>query len=150
CGGADLACARLADEAERWLDKPVVSMATALLWHTQRQLHRSDRWFRLLAQGTLARRPAGDRPSWPCRAQHQGRGRRPSCQTAPDQQRAAKAAPPKNRLPSSATRPIDTGNGDPDLAPNPVRTSTDSELFEESVGSLPGTGVVQTAARSQA
>ena len=42
CVGADLACARLADEAERWLDKPVVSMATALLWHTLRELHITD------------------------------------------------------------------------------------------------------------
>jgi maleate isomerase len=42
CVGADLACARLADEAERWLDKPVVSMAAALLWHTLRKLHISD------------------------------------------------------------------------------------------------------------
>jgi hypothetical protein len=43
CVRADLACARLADEAERWLNTPVVSMATALLWHTLRKLHTSDR-----------------------------------------------------------------------------------------------------------
>ncbi len=34
--GADLAMARLADEAERWLGKPVVAINTALLWHALR------------------------------------------------------------------------------------------------------------------
>jgi maleate isomerase len=42
CVAADLAAARLADEAERWLQTPVVSMSTALLWHTLRGLDIAD------------------------------------------------------------------------------------------------------------
>jgi len=34
--GADLAMARLADEAERWLGKPVVAINAAMLWHALR------------------------------------------------------------------------------------------------------------------
>jgi maleate isomerase len=42
CVAADLASAHLADEAERWLEKPVVSMSAALLWYTLRALHIPD------------------------------------------------------------------------------------------------------------
>ena len=42
CVGADLASAQLADEAERWLDKPVISMSTALLWYTLRTMQIAD------------------------------------------------------------------------------------------------------------
>jgi len=42
CVGADLASAQLADEAERWLEKPVISMSTALLWYTLRAMKIAD------------------------------------------------------------------------------------------------------------
>jgi maleate isomerase len=42
CGAADLASARLSDEAGRWLGKPVISMSTALLWYTLRARHIAD------------------------------------------------------------------------------------------------------------
>jgi maleate isomerase len=42
CVGADLASARFADEAERWLGKPVIAMSTALLWYTLRAMHITD------------------------------------------------------------------------------------------------------------
>ena len=34
--GANLPMARLADEAERWLDKPVISVNVATYWHALR------------------------------------------------------------------------------------------------------------------
>jgi maleate isomerase len=34
--GADLAMSRLADEAERWLGKPVLAINAAMLWHALR------------------------------------------------------------------------------------------------------------------
>ena len=34
--GANLPMARLADEAERWLDKPVISINVAIYWHAPR------------------------------------------------------------------------------------------------------------------
>jgi maleate isomerase len=34
--GADLVMARLADEAERWLGKPVIAINAAMLWHALR------------------------------------------------------------------------------------------------------------------
>jgi maleate isomerase len=34
--GANLPMARLADEAERWLDKPVISVNVATYWHACR------------------------------------------------------------------------------------------------------------------
>jgi maleate isomerase len=43
CVAADLASARLADEAERWLDKPVIFMSTALLRYTLRAIQIADR-----------------------------------------------------------------------------------------------------------
>lgn len=42
CVAADLASARVSDEAGRWLGKPVISMSTALLWYTLRALHIAD------------------------------------------------------------------------------------------------------------
>ena len=40
--GADLASARFADEAERWLGKPFISVTTAVLWHALRACGISD------------------------------------------------------------------------------------------------------------
>lgn len=42
CVAADLASARVSDETERWLWKPVISMSTAVLWYTLRALHIAD------------------------------------------------------------------------------------------------------------
>src|SRR5690348_11592732 len=41
--GADLAGARFADEAERWLGKPYVSVTAAMLWHMLRACGMPDR-----------------------------------------------------------------------------------------------------------
>ena len=41
--GTNLAMARLAAEAERWLDKPVIAINTALYWHALRETGISDR-----------------------------------------------------------------------------------------------------------
>ena len=43
CVGADLASAQFADEAERWLGKPVIAMSSALLWYTLRAMGIADR-----------------------------------------------------------------------------------------------------------
>lgn len=50
--GTNLSMVRLADEAERWLDKPVVAINTATLWHALRQNGFSDQ---LDGFGTLLR-----------------------------------------------------------------------------------------------
>jgi maleate isomerase len=41
--GANLACAKLAGEAERWLEKPVIAVNTATYWHALRQNGINDR-----------------------------------------------------------------------------------------------------------
>jgi maleate isomerase len=50
--GADLAMARLADEAERWLGKPVIAITAAMLWHALRTCGIRDQ---LRGFGTLLR-----------------------------------------------------------------------------------------------
>jgi len=40
--GTDLVMTRLADEAERWLGKPVIAVNTAMLWHALRTSGMSD------------------------------------------------------------------------------------------------------------
>ena len=50
--GTNLGMAQLASEAERWLEKPVIAINTALYWHALRQNGISDKipgWGRLLA-----------------------------------------------------------------------------------------------------
>ena len=50
--GTNLGMARLASEAERWLEKPVIAINTALYWHALRQNGINDKipgWGRLLA-----------------------------------------------------------------------------------------------------
>lgn len=41
--GANLPMGRLADEAERWLDKPVISVNVATYWHALRMNGITDR-----------------------------------------------------------------------------------------------------------
>jgi maleate isomerase len=41
--GTDLVFTRLADEAERWLGKPVLAINAAMLWHALRALDIQDR-----------------------------------------------------------------------------------------------------------
>ena len=51
--GANLPMARLADEAERWLDKPVISVNVATYWHALRQNGINDKLYgftKLLSQ----------------------------------------------------------------------------------------------------
>ena len=43
--GTDLVFTRLADEAERWLDKPVLAVNAAMLWHALRSHDITDRLF---------------------------------------------------------------------------------------------------------
>jgi len=45
--GTDLVMTRLADEAERWLGKPVLSVNAAMLWHALRASNIGDRLFGL-------------------------------------------------------------------------------------------------------
>jgi maleate isomerase len=40
--GTDLVMTRLADEAERWLGRPVVAVNAAMLWHALRTSGMSD------------------------------------------------------------------------------------------------------------
>ena len=40
--GTDLVMARLADEAERWLGKPVIAVNAAMLWYTLRARGMAD------------------------------------------------------------------------------------------------------------
>ena len=49
--GTNLGMAQLAGEAERWLEKPVIAINTALYWHAVRQNGIDDKipgWGRLL------------------------------------------------------------------------------------------------------
>jgi maleate isomerase len=51
--GANLPMGRLADEAERWLDKPVISVNVATYWHALRMNGINDKvygWTRLLSE----------------------------------------------------------------------------------------------------
>ncbi|MBC8242378.1 MAG: arylmalonate decarboxylase [Alphaproteobacteria bacterium] len=51
--GTNLGMAQLADEAERWLGKPVIAINTALYWHALRQNGINDKilgWGRLLSE----------------------------------------------------------------------------------------------------
>ena len=41
--GADLVMTRLADEAERWLGRPVLAVNAAMLWHALRAHNIHDR-----------------------------------------------------------------------------------------------------------
>jgi maleate isomerase len=41
--GTDLVFTRFADEAERWLGKPVLAVNAAMLWHALRNLGIQDR-----------------------------------------------------------------------------------------------------------
>jgi maleate isomerase len=50
--GTDLAMTRLADEAERWLGKPVLAVNAAVLWHALRAREITDRLFH---SGTILR-----------------------------------------------------------------------------------------------
>ena len=43
--GANLPMARLADEAERWLDKPVISINVATYWHALRMNNINDKLY---------------------------------------------------------------------------------------------------------
>jgi len=43
--GANLPMARIADEAERWLDKPVISINVATYWHALRMNGINDRLY---------------------------------------------------------------------------------------------------------
>jgi len=43
--GANLPMARIADEAERWLDKPVISINVATYWHAIRMNGINDRLY---------------------------------------------------------------------------------------------------------
>jgi maleate isomerase len=43
--GANLPMARIADEAERWLDKPVVSINVATYWHALRMNGINDKLY---------------------------------------------------------------------------------------------------------
>ena len=45
--GTDLVMTRLADEAERWLAKPVFSVNATMLWHALRASNIEDRLFGL-------------------------------------------------------------------------------------------------------
>jgi len=45
--GTNLACMRVAAEAERWLDKPVIAINTATYWHALRQSNIDDKVFGL-------------------------------------------------------------------------------------------------------
>ena len=50
--GTNLGMAQLAAEAERWLEKPVIAINTALYWHALRQNGIDDKipgWGRLLS-----------------------------------------------------------------------------------------------------
>jgi maleate isomerase len=40
--GTDLVMAHLADEAERWLGKPVIAVNAAMLWHSLRARGMAD------------------------------------------------------------------------------------------------------------
>lgn len=51
--GTNLAMARLAGEAERWLNKPVIAINTAIYWHALRQMNIMDKipgWGSLLSE----------------------------------------------------------------------------------------------------
>jgi maleate isomerase len=50
--GTNLSMVRLADEAERWLDKPVIAINAATFWHALRSNHIDDR---VNGYGTLLR-----------------------------------------------------------------------------------------------
>ena len=43
--GANLPMARLADEAERWLDKPVIAINVATYWHALRMNGITDKLY---------------------------------------------------------------------------------------------------------
>ncbi len=43
--GANLPMARIADEAERWLDKPVISINVATYWHALRMNGIADKLY---------------------------------------------------------------------------------------------------------
>ena len=50
--GTDLVITRLADEAERWLGKPVLGVNAAMLWHALRARDIQDR---LVGLGSILR-----------------------------------------------------------------------------------------------
>jgi maleate isomerase len=43
--GTDLVITRLADEAERWLRKPIIAVNAAMLWHALRSHNINDRLY---------------------------------------------------------------------------------------------------------
>ncbi len=45
--GTDLVMTRLADEAERWLERPVLAVNAAMLWHALRAHEIHDRLSRV-------------------------------------------------------------------------------------------------------